>query len=376
MSAHSFRSWVEVSRSQIAENYRALRSVCPDEVQIMAVVKADAYRHGSVEVSRVLEREGARWLAVSSVEEGITLREAGIGTRILVMADFLPAERKDLLAFDLTPVLHSLPDIAALDELAAARGTPTLYHLKIDSGMGRLGTRAEPGEICKAVAACRWARLDGLMTHFASAADYTNPQTDEQIRRFECVKQCLAAEALLPSYIHMGSTIPLAYGRKEAWGNLIRPGHAIYGYISPPRGTAPQRIVTVKPALSWKAAVLTVKDVPEGAYIGYGGMYRAPKTMRIAVLAAGYADGIPHRLSNRGRVIAGGRLVPILGSVSMDVTTIDVTHCPQVRPGDAVTLLGREGDVAIDAQQIARTAGTISYSVLCGISARVKRVYV
>jgi alanine racemase len=376
MSAHSFRSWVEVSRSQIAENYRALRAVCTKDVEIMAVVKADAYRHGSVEVSRVLEREGARWLAVSSVEEGITLREAGIGVRILVMADFLPAERKDLLAFDLTPVIHSLADIAALDALAAERGTPALYHLKIDSGMGRLGTRAEPAEICNAVAACRWARLDGVMTHFASAADYTTLQTENQVGRFECVKECLAAEGLLPPYVHMSSTIPLAYGRREAWGNLIRPGHAIYGYISPPRGTAPQRIVTVRPALSWKAAILTVKDVPEGAYIGYGGMYRAPKPMRIAVLAAGYADGIPHRLSNRGRVIAAGRLVPILGAVSMDVTTIDVTHCPQLRPGDAVTLLGQEGDVAIDAQQIARTAGTISYGVLCGISARVKRVYV
>jgi len=132
----------------------------------------------------------------------------------------------------------------------------------------------------------------------------------------------------------------------------------------------------VKPALTWKATILAIKDIPEGAYVGYGGMYRAPRPIRIAVLAAGYADGIPHKLSNKGRVIAGGRLAPILGAVSMDVTTIDVTPSPQLRVGDAVTLLGSEGDAVIDAQQIARLAGTISYGVLCGISARVKRVYV
>jgi alanine racemase len=155
----------------------------------------------------------------------------------------------------------------------------------------------------------------------------------------------------------------------------VRPGHAIYGYLSAGRN-APAPALRVAPALSWKASILAVKDVPEGALIGYGGMFRAPRAMRIAVLAVGYADGLPHRLSNRGKVIAGGKLTPILGAVSMDLTTIDISHAPQLQVGDAVTLLGREGDAAQDAQQIARVAGTISYSVLCGIHARVKRVYV
>jgi len=156
---------------------------------------------------------------------------------------------------------------------------------------------------------------------------------------------------------------------------MVRPGHAIYGYVSPARGSAPARKLVVKPALAWRATVLSAKDLPSGALIGYGGMYRAQQPVRIAILAAGYADGIPHRLSNRGRVIAAGRFAPILGSVSMDLTTIDVTAIPEIRAGDAVTLLGREGDVNIDAQEIAKLAGTISYSVLCGIHARVKRVY-
>jgi alanine racemase len=376
MAEHGYRSWVEVSRERIAENYRALKQAAGPGAEIMPVVKADAYRHGAVEVSRVLEREGARWLAVSSVDEGCTLREAGVTARILVMADFLPAERTSLAEYRLTPVIHDLADIQAWNELAQRRDAPSPYHLKIDSGMGRLGTRSDPNEIARAIAANPWARLEGLMTHFASAADYSSQQTERQMARFALVREALASASIRPVYIHMSSTIPLAYGRQDAWGNLIRPGHAIYGYISPPRGDAPRRIVNVAPALTWKAAILAVKDIPEGAYVGYGGMYRTPRAVRIAVLAAGYADGIPHRLSNRGRVIAGGRMAPILGAVSMDVTTIDVTQSPQLRAGDAVTLLGTEGDVSINAQQIARTAGTISYSVLCGISARVKRVYV
>jgi len=156
----------------------------------------------------------------------------------------------------------------------------------------------------------------------------------------------------------------------------VRPGHLLYGYFSPARGAAPARVLNVKPALTWKASVLEAKDVPEGALIGYGGMFCAPHAMRIGVLAVGYADGLSHRLSNRGHAIAAGRLVPILGAVSMDLTTIDLTGCPSIGPGDAVTLLGTEGEVSINAQQMARTAGTISYDVLCGIRTRVARVYV
>ena len=364
------RSWVEVSLSTIRQNYRAVRGVVGAAAEIMPVVKADAYRHGAVEVSRTLEQEGAGWLAVSNVEEGAALREAGIGARILVMADFLgdplSGESGWLQEYNLTPVIHSLNDVAA------AR---VPYHLKIDTGLGRLGTRAAPEDIVRAVAAGK-APMEGLMTHFASAANYASPQTEEQIKKFEIVVRALHAAGLAPRYIHSSATIPVAYRRRPAWGNLVRPGHAIYGYVSPVRGPAPAAALQVRPALTWKAAVLAVKDLEAGALIGYGGMHRAERPMRIAVLAAGYADGIPHRLSNKGSVIAKGKLAPIVGAVSMDLTTIDATACLELRPGDAVTLLGSEDGVSIDAQQIARQAGTISCSVLCGISARVKRVFV
>jgi alanine racemase len=369
LATGGMRSWVEVSLGTIRANYRAVKSVVGDAAEVMPVVKADAYRHGSAEVSRALEAEGAPWLAVSNVEEGVALRHAGIRTRILVMADFLPADRAALHEYALTPVIHSLSDIPL------AQGP---YHLKIDSGMGRLGTRAAPDEIVEAVRARPDATssLEGLMTHFASAANYASPQTAQQIERFERVLRALKEAGMAPRYVHSSATIPVAYGRREAWGNLVRPGHAIYGYVSPARPAAMEPLLAVKPALTWKAAVLAVKELEEGALIGYGGIHRAEKPMRIAVLAAGYADGIPHRLSNKGSVIAKGKIAPMIGAVSMDLTTIDVTAVPELRAGEAVTLLGSEGGVAIDAQQIARIAGTISYSVLCGISARVKRVFV
>ena len=370
------RCWIEVSRGQIARNFQSvLRATGPD-IEVMPVVKADAYRHGMREVAKVLAGCGARWMGVSSVGEGVTLREAGITARLLVMADFLPSEREYLFEHDLTPALHSLEDIASYHALAKNRGIVAPFHLKIDSGMGRLGTRASALEIVLALSASPNTYLEGLMTHFASAADYISMQTEDQTARFQGISKELEASGIRPRYTHMSSTIGIAYNRRDAWGNLVRPGHAIYGYVSPARGEAPERILQVQPALSWKTRVLAVKDLPKGAQIGYGGMFRAPKPMKIAVLAAGYADGIPHGLGNKGKVLLHGQYSNILGAVSMDLTTIDVTHLEKVETADVVTLIGRDGPLSIDAQQMARMAGVISYSLLCGISARVERIYV
>jgi alanine racemase len=364
---------VEISRSRIAANYRAVRDAVAPGAHIMGVVKANAYGHGAVEVATVLCAEGAKWLAVGSVEEGVALRRAGISCRILVMAGVMTWEHEALREFHLTPVAHSLDDLRRFDEATAAQ--PFDVHLKIDTGMNRLGTSATASEIAAAISGLRNVRVEGMLSHFASAADFSSDQTEEQIRTFGDTWSALASHGVRPALMHFASTNAIAYPRRGAWLSLVRPGHAIYGYVSPARGDAPPAVLAVKPALSWYARIIAVKDVPAGSKIGYGGSYVAPGRMRLAVLAAGYADGVPHRLSNKGRVIAGGRFAPIVGTVSMDLTTIDVTHSPKVRAGDVVTLLGREGDVSIDAQQIGRTAGTISYNVLCGINVRVKRFY-
>jgi alanine racemase len=373
---HDARCYVEISRSRIAANYRAVRDAVAQGAhgtQIIGVVKANAYGHGAVEVASVLCAEGAKWLAVGSVEEGVALRRAGISCRILVMAGVMAWEHEALREFHLTPVAHSLDDLRRFDE--GTTGQPFDVHLKIDTGMNRLGTSATAAEIATAVSGLRNVRVEGMLSHFASAADFSSDQTEEQIRIFGDMWSALASHGVRPALMHFASTNAIAYPRRGAWLSLVRPGHAIYGYVSPARGNAPPPVLAVKPALSWYARIIAVKNVPAGAKIGYGGSFVAAAPMRLAVLAAGYADGVPHRLSNKGRVIAGGRFAPIVGTVSMDLTTIDVTHSPRVRAGDVVTLLGQEGDVSLDAQQIARTAGTISYNVLCGINVRVKRFY-
>jgi alanine racemase len=355
------RSWVEISRAAIAGNYRAVRDLVGPGVAVAAVVKADGYRHGAVEVARILETEGTAWLAVSNASEGAALRAAGVTTRILVMADVPEVHEAGL-----TPVVHSL------EAIARVRGP---YHLKIDTGMGRLGTRAVAGEIARAVCANPQARLEGLMTHFASAADYIGGQTAAQIAHFDAIIEGLRGAGIQPGFRHAASTIPIAYGRRNAWYNMVRPGMAIYGYVSKARGDAPACELNVAPALTWRAALLDVKELPKGAPVGYGGQFVTPRRMRIGILAVGYADGLPHSLSNHGQVIAAGQWAAILGAVSMDVTAIDLSAAPSLRPGDAVTIIGREGEIAQDAQSLARAAGTISYSVLCGIHARVERRY-
>ncbi|MEP6715676.1 MAG: alanine racemase [Terriglobia bacterium] len=369
------RSYVEISRATIASNYRAVRDAVGPGAGVIGVVKADAYGHGTVEVSKVLCREGAEWLAVTSVEEGVQLRRAGIQCRILVMAGILGWECGAALEFGLTPVVHSLDELQMFDEHFGGAEARFDVHLKIDTGMDRLGTLASAGEIAAAVAAAPSIRIEGLMSHFASATDFTSAQTDEQLTRFQRTAEKLEALGVRPALMHFSSSNAIAYPRRAAWLSLVRPGHAIYGYVSPARGPAPPPLFTVRPALTWKTKIIVIKDVPAGSRIGYGGSFVAQERMRIAVLAAGYADGVQHRLSNRGKVIAGGRYAPIVGTVSMDLTTIDISQSPQMRAGDEVTLLGREGDVSLDAQQIARTAGTISYNVLCGIGARVARFY-
>jgi alanine racemase len=381
-----YRSYVLVSRDRIARNFRNVRSVVGPEVEVAAVVKADAYGHGALEVSRVLTAEGARWLAVSSVEEGVALRCGGIREpRILIMGGFLPYEGEAVVEHGLTPVLHSLDQIRQVHELAqGVRGIPdhpspyqpVPYHLKIDSGMGRLGTRASAAAILQVLKQTPHAELEGLMTHFASAADYTSSQTADQLAYFHAVCSHLRSAGVDAAKVHTSSTNAIGYGRTEGWHNMVRAGHALYGYVSPARGEAPPQLLNVEPALTWKAKLLAVKDIPEGATVGYGGSFRAPHPMRIGILGAGYADGIFHRLSNRGKAIADGKLTNILGAISMDLTTIDLSHTSALAPGDDVTLLGCEGEARLDAQQIARVAGTISYNILCSISARVHRVYV
>ena len=279
-AALPYRSWVEVSRAQIGANFDAIRHAVGTSVEVMPVVKADAYRHGAVEVSRVLEAKGARWLAVSNTEEGIALRDAGVRTRILVMADFLPFTREAMLAYELTPVIHSLEDLAELNRLGTTRELRYRCLLKVDSGMGRLGVRNSPEEIIRAIREAPQVEVEGLMTHFASSANYASEQTDQQLENFDRLARTLREVNLCPPLLHASSSIPVAYGRAAAWQQMVRPGHAIYGYVSPARGHAPAKILQDRTALAWRASVLSVKEVPAGRIVGYGGKFRTERPTR------------------------------------------------------------------------------------------------
>ncbi len=371
-----YRTWVEISLSQIAANYRALCEVAGPGVAVVPVVKADAYRHGALPVATRLQAEGAAWMAVSNSAEGVQLRLGGVSAGILVMGDFAPFERESLAAANLTPVIHSLTRLREYDAFARGRGAVLPYHLKIDTGMGRLGTRASASAILEAIHGASSLRLEGLMTHFASPSDFASSQTAGQVAAFEAVCGALAAQGVRPPLLHLSSSAPVAFGLRHAFGSMVRPGLALYGYVSPPVGPAPPVVVEVKPALAWRACVLEIKELAPGDPIGYGARWRASRPSRIAVVAAGYADGVPHSLSNRGHALAAGRLVPLVGAVSMDLLTLEVTSCPELCPGAAVTLIGQDGDARYDAEDMAREAGIISYAVLCGIGHRVARVYV
>jgi alanine racemase len=345
------RTWAEISLEQLALNYRNLCAGVGPSIQVAGIVKANAYGHGAIPVSRTLLEQGAHWLAVSNTTEGVELRRAGIAARILVLGGVLPFERAALLEHRLTPVIHSLPELNEWEHLEGA----TDVHLKVDTGMSRLGMREEPATIAAAVAQLRRIHVEGLISHFATPG---NPEQSEA--QIACFEEVLSA--LRPEVVHFASSFALTERLRGSWLTLVRPGIALYGY-------AP--VCNVKPVLTWKARVLAVKNLPAGSTVGYNARYRASRDIRTAVIAAGYADGLPRSLTNNGQIEVGGALAPIIGAVSMDLTTVDITGSPGVNIGDEAIIIGSR----ITAEDMARAAGTISYEILTGIGNRVQRVY-
>ena len=365
------RTWAEVSLTRISENFRAIQRAVGDGVVVSPVVKANAYGHGASRVAQCLDAVGARWLAVSTSEEGVELRDAGIRADILVMGDFLPFESETIVDYRLTPVIHSLARLRDFDRLAASTGRPLRWHLKVDTGMGRLGCHAKAADLIDAVRQARHAKLEGLMTHFASASDFASSQTAEQVTAFDVVRAALRSAGIDPPLMHLASSGPIAHGLQAGWGSMVRPGLLLYGYAPPASGNAPALVMNTEPALTWKAAIVEVRDIEVGESVGYGACWRATRATRLAVLAAGYADGVPARLANRGKVIIEGMPVPIIGAVSMDLTCVDVTECAAAERGIAATLLGP----GCDAAEMARDAGLDPRAILCGMGRRVSRIY-
>jgi alanine racemase len=374
-------TWAEVSLTALRQNFRAVQKHIGAGVTVCAIVKADAYGHGAVECSRALEEEGARWFGVTSLDEAIPLREAGIRGRILLLTGFWRGEEEEIVRLNLTPTVWEPGQIELFEKAAARLAAKHSVHLKVDTGMGRLG--ASPQDLRHIVAALKSAPhliVEGLSTHLASSEILDAPSVAEQLQSFEQVRQFLRNEGIDPPLVHAANT-GAVISRRESWNTMVRPGIALYGYFLPferaGREVSGSGLrLGVKPVLTWKTRILSLRDVRANQALGYGGIYVTKAPARIAVLPVGYADGFNRALSSRGRVIVREHYAPIVGRISMDLTLVDVTGLPGIEVGDEAILLGSSEGLSVDAREHAALANTVLYEILCGISKRVPRRFV
>jgi alanine racemase len=371
-------TYAEIDLNNLGANFNHVKQRVESVAKVMAVVKANAYGHGAVQCARRLVKEGAEWFAVAIPEEGIELRSNGIGQPILVMSGFWEGQASSCVQQRLTPVVYRLDMLADMDQAARNAGAIVDVHVKLDTGMGRLGIRLDQlSEFVNRVKDFKNIRIDGLMTHFAAADDATcETLTTEQIKRFYEGVEMFRQRGITPTHLHLANSAGI-YGHKESWGNMVRPGGVLYGLW---RDVLPTSIsdAGLRQVMSLHTRISLLKWVPAGETIGYGCTFEASRKSLIATLPVGYHDGYMRGLSNRANVLIRGTYAPVVGRISMDLTLVDVTNVPDVAVNDRVTLIGHEQDSrhTISAEDLARISGTLSYEVTCGIGQRVPRVYV
>ena len=368
-------TWAQIDLDALASNLQNVKSKISAGVKVMAVVKADAYGHGAVPCAQRLAAAGADWFGVALPEEGIELRKAGIAKPILCLAGFWSGQAAACIQHDLTTVIYRPDMLEAMDHAANDAGVVANVHVKIDTGMGRLGLRPEAlAEFCDAVARFKNVRVDGLMTHFAAADDTClDSFTSAQLASFQSAVAMLRARGIEATHHHLANSAA-TFAHPEAHGNMVRPGGALYGL----RDTLPPEVdaTSLKPLMSLHSRVTLAKWIEAGEHVGYGCTFEAPRRTLVATIPVGYEDGFTRALSNRGRVIVKGNYAPVIGRVSMDLTLIDVTDVPGVTVDDEVVLLGRQNGLSVSAEDLGSQCGTISYEITCGISDRVPRIYV
>jgi alanine racemase len=372
-------TWAEIDLNNLAANFQTVKNRVGPETSVMAVVKANAYGHGSVQCAKRLAAEGADWFGVALPEEGLELRESGIAQPILCLSGFWQDQTALCIKERLTPVVYRIDLLQAFNQAAKAAGVVADVHLKVDTGMGRLGVRFDQlNDFLTAAGELKNIRIDGLLTHFAAADDITcQPLTHEQLRRFNGAVSIVRQAGHAPTYLHLANSAGI-YGLREGWGNMVRPGGVLYGLwrdVLPLSAGDPE----LQPVMSVHSRITLLKWVPAGETIGYGCTFEASRRSLIATVPMGYHDGYMRGLSNRAHVIVRHSYVPVVGRISMDLTLVDVTGIEKVQVDDKVTLLGMDepgSELNVTAEDLARIAGTLSYEVTCGISARVPRIYV
>lgn len=374
-------TWADVSLTALRQNFRTVQKHVGPGVTVCAVVKADAYGHGAVECSRALEGEGARWLGVTSLDEAIPLREAGIRANVLLMTGFWRGEESEIVRQHLTPTVWEAWHIQSLEKAAASQGvTRHPVHLKVDTGMGRLGVAVDqlPG-VLRELKTAKHLLLEGISTHLADSEIMDAPSVAVQERNFEAAQRMVRDAGMEPAFVHMANT-GAVISRSETWNTMVRPGVALYGYYLPFQRAGREVSggtlrLPVKPILTWKTRILSLRNFGADQALGYGGTYVTKAPAHVAVLPVGYADGYNRQLSNRGRVIVREHYAPIVGRISMDLTLVDVTGIPGVGVGDEVILLGSVDGLSVDALEHAELANSTPYEILCNISKRVPRRY-
>jgi alanine racemase len=339
---------------------------------ILAVVKANAYGHGAVPVARALMQAGVRRFGVATIEEGAQLRDGGIDHPVVVLGTLRPSEIPALTAYRLTPVIYDLKMTHDLVRYVPPTSAPYPVHVKIDTGMGRLGLDADQWPALLETAGLdRRLVLEGIMTHLADADNEDPGYTTLQLGNFHAALARVAASGHKPPLVHMANSAGVIMHPASHF-SLVRPGIMLYGYHTLP-STRPG--LDLRPVLTWDTTVALVRSVPRGGCVGYNRSFTATRASRVAVLPVGYADGYSRRLTNTGMVLIGGRRAPVVGRVSMDMTMVDVTDLPEIKTGDPVVLLGAQGSTSVTAADLAGMADTIPYEILCSIGPRVPRSY-
>ena len=375
----------EIDLKAIAHNIKELGRITNDNAKLMAVVKANGYGHGAIEVAGCALQNGAEILGVARIEEGIQIRNAGIKTPILVFGYTPPQQAAALMEYDLIQSVHTSLAARELSEAVASRGKPLKIHLKVDTGMGRLGllpqdytsknsaaVSVDAIEETLAIAGLKGLELEGIFTHFATADSTDKSYAEDQLDLFMSYLNRLRKSGFEPSVRHAANSAALI-DMPRSHLDMVRPGIAIYGLN--PSDEIINKQVTLKPAMAFKSKIIQLKEVPAGFAVSYGSTYKTQKPTTIATVPVGYADGLNRLLSSRGQMLVHGQRAPIIGRVCMDLTMLDVGHIDRVQMGDEVVIFGRQRNSSLTVDEMASLLNTINYEIVTSITARVPRVY-
>jgi alanine racemase len=384
--------WADISLSALTHNLRAIRDFVNPKSEkratprkVLCIVKGNGYGHGGPQVAKALEKAGADWFGVTGATEGEQIREAGVRKPILALTSFWRGEEAQLLANNISPAIIRCEQLAALDSAATKRKFAKHsagFHLKIDTGMNRLGIAPTDIEcFARQYEKSSRLKLQGVFTHFASSEVFDGPvaaQNRRQEESFYKAVERLRSLGVDPGIVHLANSAAIA-SRPETWADMVRPGAILYGYhpgYDPiERRVQAEKELPLRPVMSLRARIINIRNVPPGDGVGYGSKFLPARASKIAVVAAGYGDGIHRSLGNKGSVLVRRVLAPIVGIVSMDVTMIDVTDVPDVALGDVATFYGTDGEQVLPANLVARGIGTVTSDLLCAVSARVPRIY-